>query len=230
MYLPSSSAHVETMDESTNNKWRYCPLCTQPHALDIPTTEEIARSGGEAFNSAVPVQSSLCSHVLCFFCVKEGAQSVQTKVNSQDVKNQACFVQCPICEKNDAFDAKNPILSTITCGLLKLVQETALAQTESQEAYVRNDSLSSDPVAVNQESTVADGSVKLSPLYSAQPETQKEDLKNTHDSDLVSKYEPEVLIFTQEPTLNNNIYIRAKHESDDESITEGNETASNVSA
>ena len=214
------------MDDNSN-KWRCCPLCARPYTMEVPTTEEITRSRREAFHSAVPVQSSLCSHVLCFSCIRKKAQSLQ--IDIEDVENPSCFVDCPICEKRDAFDTKNPIISSIACDLLKLVQKTTIALTGSQTVDARNDSLSSDHDQIDLESNVAEGSVKLCTLYSGQRDTRNNDLKINQDSK-ISKYKPEILIFTQEPTLINPKSIQVKHENDDESIAEENVTPNNSSA
>jgi len=184
------------MDESAS-KWRYCPLCARPYALDVPTTDEITRSGQESLNSAVPVQSNLCSHVLCLSCVREKAHSME--ISSEDEENLASFVQCPICLKEDAFDATHPIISTMACDLLKLVQEQSLVD---QEIASKKNIFQSKQAEIDQESGVAQGSLKLT-TYAAQLEMRDDDREINHDSK-VPTYKPEVFVFDQEPNINSN--------------------------
>jgi len=70
---------------------------------------------------ALPVQSSVCSHMLCFSCVQKPTRTAFRQPDG-DLENNDDGYPCPICWKENAFHAKRPIISTSTCKILREIQ------------------------------------------------------------------------------------------------------------
>ena len=118
------------------DKWRFCPLCSQPFAT-LGTTVDLSDADDEEVrNLAIPVPSVACSHLLCLSCLQQ-----QPTING-DVGNLTAggFLPCPICSKEDAFSKNNCQTSTIWCDLLKTVQEQSL-QIQEQLLQIQDQSL-----------------------------------------------------------------------------------------
>lgn len=132
------------MVESKRAQWHFCPLCERPYSSEVyrtttsttdKSTKKEAEVGSPFLNSAVPVQSVVCSHVLCLSCVQQQvslftnariAEAARGEVDKETTPPPK--VQCPFCWKNNAFDAKKPLISMLTCHLLQELEKSLLSQ------------------------------------------------------------------------------------------------------
>jgi len=167
------------MVELKKKRWHFCPLCERPYSSELhnttaassnstntsssPTKDsdtlqyDAAEVGRRCLNAAVPIQSVVCSHILCLSCVQQQASSstnasaAQEEMDEETTKKALGLkvggphVQCPVCWKDNAFDAKKPLISFATCHLLQELERTLLSQ-ESKDNYA-SDTNVVDPIS-----------------------------------------------------------------------------------
>eukprot|EP00590_Aulacoseira_subarctica_P006689 CAMPEP_0172436362 /NCGR_PEP_ID=MMETSP1064-20121228/71683_1 /TAXON_ID=202472 /ORGANISM="Aulacoseira subarctica , Strain CCAP 1002/5" /LENGTH=1257 /DNA_ID=CAMNT_0013184763 /DNA_START=30 /DNA_END=3802 /DNA_ORIENTATION=- len=134
------------MDNSTD-KWRFCPLCSQPFTSAPDTTVDDVvvpdSDDDEVRNLVIPVPSVACSHLLCLSCLQQHQQTINDDAGNLTA---GTFVPCPICSEEDAFLIKNCKTSSVLCDLLKTVQEQSLQNQDLslqlQEQSLQNQDLS----------------------------------------------------------------------------------------
>ncbi len=142
------------------NEWLYCTLCKRPYSNDIltaitNTADGHSTNGDELLNLSrvIPVQSVACSHILCLSCVQQQASNLETTSNNPDGSR---MIQCPKCGTESAFDAENPIVSTIVCDLMNdmlTITHTGIGINDSERVADESiDSTSNKPNTVNQNS------------------------------------------------------------------------------
>jgi hypothetical protein len=119
------------MELNIDDDWCRCQICSRPYSSEVPTSAEAGRGGQEESNLAIPVQSAVCSHVLCLYCVKQQTSGLKPGDGNDEAQNHV--VQCPICWRENAFDAKEPIISVMTCNLLKKLQALPTIQLDQLE-------------------------------------------------------------------------------------------------
>jgi len=126
------------MDKITD-KWRFCPLCSQPFTTPGTTVDDVALDSDdeEVRNHVIPVPSVACSHLLCLSCLQQHQQTIN---NDAGNLTAGTFVPCPICSEEDAFLTKNCKTSSVLCDLLKTVQEQSL-QNQDQSLQIQDQSL-----------------------------------------------------------------------------------------
>lgn len=100
-----------------DDDWRCCCLCKRPYSSNDVSAVPQEISQNEDYG-ALPVQSSVCSHMLCFSCVQKPTETALRHPDG-DLENNDDGYPCPICWKENAFRAKRPIISTSTCTLLR---------------------------------------------------------------------------------------------------------------
>ena len=129
------------MDEKED--WTSCPVCLEQYTSDASSLVK-KDTEDEECTLNVPLQSAVCSHLVCFTCVRKQAalqnhgdkpaRSLKGDNSEDTVQNK--LVQCPICNREDAFNADDPIMSHVTCKLVKslqLHQQLSASRTEMQQ-------------------------------------------------------------------------------------------------
>jgi len=183
--------HQEMGDSA--NEWLYCTLCKRPYNNDIltaitDTTDSHSTNVDEplTLSRVIPVQSVACSHILCLSCVQQQASNLETTTSNN--ADGSRIIQCPRCGAKRAFDAENPIVSTIVCDLLNDLQtiaHTGKGINDSERiADESSDSRSDKPTAVSQLSernavlpARLPGAFSVQGIIENRPETLDEELQ-----------------------------------------------------
>jgi len=169
----------------TKNGLCCCTLCDCPFSSDA--AEPLHAESTDNLNVALPVQSARCSHILCLACVQQ--QTLAIRNDNGDAESRHRSVRCPICWQEDAFNAKEPIISTMTCSLLQQLQSLSSAQ----------------PPKDNEDSThkmiVPDGKkARHKDCYVSTQEAHGTDQPGKQDSK-VALHEPDIFVCEKEPQL-----------------------------
>jgi len=173
------------MDPSAD-EWRFCPLCAREFTSDVKAHPTEKKDDEE--NPAVPLQSATCSHVICLSCVEQHAKAHATS-NNQDEENQSSFLNCPICNKENAFDERNPIKSLMACNMVKIINQLSSALATSREQNAKNSSLQQKNMDLDPEDNAADLAIQ----QDCNGATQEAKVGRL-------KYEPETVVFEGEPS------------------------------
>mmetsp|Transcript_15498 Transcript_15498/g.37158 ORF Transcript_15498/g.37158 Transcript_15498/m.37158 type:complete len:470 (-) Transcript_15498:29-1438(-) len=139
-----------------------CPILSEEYDHD-PSTIVDKRS------SHLPVQSSGCSHRICYSCLMkikmERAADERSKDDPCRIKE---LIECPVCRKAACFDADHPIVDVGRCVALRILRGTmqkdnmAAANTSSSDGCKQEDS---------DESTIAPCSHSVSTSEATAPPT-----------------------------------------------------------
>ena len=180
--------------------WRWCFLCQRKYSFDVFSVDQESSDNCGQQNGnirVVPVKSAVCYHTLCLSCVEQ--QSLDLSNNKDDYfENQHPTVICPVCRKADAFCAEEPILSLLTCKVLK-------REATSMGKWVEE---------TKQDDCVGNEETDISPQFSncckrppSEDESNKSNsyyLESLKPKDLASnklKYKPDIYVFQEEPPL-----------------------------
>ena len=150
----------------------------RPYSSDLPDGLHIEKANQAELNVAVPVLSATCSHTLCLSCVKQQITPVQSKDDKMEESDR--YVQCPVCMKESAFDAKHPTVSTALCNMIEIMNERSIAQSEGREEATTNASYSKSVDFVRDHKRLSETEIQ--------------------DHNVGCKYEPDLYIFEEEPS------------------------------
>ena len=92
------------MDEKED--WTSCPISLQQCTSDASFAVKRGTEDEECTLN-VPVQSIICSHLVCLSCIRKQAALVNYGGNDKNCEEtvQKKGVQCPICYREDVFNA-----------------------------------------------------------------------------------------------------------------------------
>ena len=174
------------MDPSAD-EWRFCPLCAREFTSDVQAHQIEKNNNKEVSPAVLPLQSATCSHLVCLSCVKQHKKTLAT--NNQDEENQNSLINCPICNKENAFDDENPILSVMACNMVKIINQLSSALATSRGPIAKNSSLRQKNMDLDPEDNVA----VLSSQENSNGATQEAKIWRR-------KHEPEIVVFQGEPS------------------------------
>ena len=106
-----------------------CRICYHDFAFDASAKDK----------GRLPVQSSKCSHILCYECVVSifYSSACSLSLGSQD---DGVTVACPECRAPDAYDLQNTIFSLAICDLLQERQKMlSYVPEESRDLFQQGD-------------------------------------------------------------------------------------------
>ena len=169
--------------------WRWCFLCRRKYSCDVFSADQESSDNKSHLIRIVPVKSAVCNHLLCLACVEQQSQD-QSSNNNDYLGNQHQSVLCPVCRKTDAFCAYEPIISLVTCQLLKKEAQRA---TEVPQLIRKPE---------NFMETLSKDESKINNIFSIEKAGDRESLEHGGSkSNNELKYKPDIYVFKEEPTL-----------------------------
>jgi len=150
--------------ESSIDDWLNCPLCAHPYSSEVPDrgVQQILINSGDQERTVVPVQSNFCSHIICYSCLQQQSQSLLNNTDEEQLNNS--FVKCPLCCKENAFDVKNPIISVVSCHLLKFMYDHSLDSTGRKMNGKKYKALNTNNLDLDKEESASKNDIEAVPV------------------------------------------------------------------
>ena len=82
--------------------------------------------------SHLPIQSSKCSHRICYSCLTSMQMDAAKEANKDlcDIK----WLACPICREDNSFNTDKPIIDLMLCNIIRDLKGKKVDQQKKNEA------------------------------------------------------------------------------------------------